>query len=300
MTPTITRGFERGAMAFIGALVAAGVVGAALWPMRERDAGPVAPGVSSAVDTHAVPADRTPGAAVQGAKELPAPAVAAGAEPPTITPARPEDVRESLIERLTPIVLSLNQRLLQERSRLWNIRATLQSGGTPTWADKFFLDVMLERYVVSDGNLEELLRRVDAVPPSLAVAAIAQATDWGRRKANPWVSTAQAHLSQSPTAAEQRAVRAEGEDTLVFLTQAYAHALNTDPAYELLRRERQNMRIAAIPLDGVRLAETLPASSAAEAVRAVLLRNGLSRLDEQPSAAAAAAAAVPAAPQDGL
>ncbi|MFX6941450.1 glucosaminidase domain-containing protein, partial [Acinetobacter baumannii] len=61
--------------------------------------------------------------------------------------------------------------------------ADLGAGGLDLGdADRNWLEELADRYGTSPTNIGELKRRVDVVPPSLAIAQAAEETGWGQAR----------------------------------------------------------------------------------------------------------------------
>ena len=70
---------------------------------------------------------------------------------------------------LAPLVLRANEMILEDRAR------------AETTEDEAWLQDLARRYDVPDADLEELLKRVDIVPVSLALSQGAEESGWARR-----------------------------------------------------------------------------------------------------------------------
>jgi len=92
------------------------------------------------------------------------------------------------IKILTPLALSLNDEILNERRVLFDIQNSLQQTQDFNDAGIYFLEKLAQKYDVNTpfkGRrrhlrlLNELLRRVDVVPPSVLISAAAVYSNWG-------------------------------------------------------------------------------------------------------------------------
>src|ERR1043166_8505363 len=83
------------------------------------------------------------------------------------------------ITALLPVILEVNQRVLAEREQLIFLRGKMgtPAGLTPT--ERMWLEQLANRYDTSSDKLDELLRRVDIVPPSMAIAQGGVESGWG-------------------------------------------------------------------------------------------------------------------------
>ncbi len=191
-----------------------------------------------------------------------------------------------------PMVLHVNEELLRDRARLQDIHARKTAGEKIKSEDRLWLAMMSDRYEVERGNIKTLLRRVDIIPPSLALAQAAKESGWGTSR---FAVEGNALFGQW-TWSEEHGIapkdREEGEDHLVrqFDTpmdsvRAYMRNLNTHPAYRELRAMRAEMRAKDEDIDGIALAEGLERYSElgmeyVERIRSMISYNELSVFDD--------------------
>ncbi len=162
---------------------------------------------------------------------------------------------------LTPLVLMANEEILQERSRL------LKEGTDSSWARQLARKYKLikeDESSLSKEKFDELLRRVDTIPVSLALAQGAVESGWGTSrfaaKGNAlfgqWDFSGQGMVPQ-----EQRQELGNYGlarfDSPLDSVKAYMHNLNTSYAYEDLRRLRHEIRQKNEKPTGLELAATL-------------------------------------------
>jgi Bax protein len=194
-----------------------------------------------------------------------------------------------------PLVLYANEEILADRARLWQLRYRLREGVAPGPIDRLWLIVKAEEYDAPPGNLEDLARRIDIIPPSLALAQAAMESGWGT---SALVRQRNALFGHPPGARRMpaRAVTSSGLtvglaqedwdfDNLLESVRAYARNLNVNPAYDQFRRSRAEMRGRGVPVDGLSLAPYLTGFSErrdayVESLRAIIEANGLSSLDD--------------------
>lgn len=194
-------------------------------------------------------------------------------------------------QTMLPLILQENERIQADRKRLRRIRTETGLGKKPSARDRLWIIVLAERYKVKDENLDELLRRVDVVPPSLAMAQSAEESGWGTSRFAQ-VGNAlfgQWTLSQADGLVPEE--RPDGMDhkvksfaTLTQSVASYMRNLNTHRAYREFRTERALLRKSGEQLDGFALAATLTAYSErgdkyVESVRTIIDVNGLQALD---------------------
>jgi len=199
------------------------------------------------------------------------------------------------IKALLPIVLQTNERIIGDRVRLTWLRDAIVQGATITPGDKIWLDALADRYGssgVSIEDLDELLKRVDAVPPSLAIAQAITESGWGTsypaRTGNALFGVFHFAARGSNTAvglARPGTFQMRAYDNLSDAVEAYVVNLNTHPAYKMFRDQRAKLRNTGENLDGYALANTLLRYSElglqyVNAVRLIMRTEKLMALDE--------------------
>lgn len=216
----------------------------------------------------------------------------------------PNDLDTLAVERrkgvffrsLLPLVLRENADLRQQRRRLQSL---LGSGGLPPpdSADGRFLQRMQERFRVAGDPSEaelrrRLLRRVDTVPPSLALAQAANESGWGTSRFTREGNNLFGEWTYQPGEGMMPARREEGAThrvrafaDLQASVRGYMHNLNTGSAYQGLRQRRARARADGSAPDGLDLAGgVLRYSERGEAyvreIRAMIRQNNLHRLPE--------------------
>ena len=186
------------------------------------------------------------------------------------------------IKSLLPLLLLENERILADRARLETIYADIAAGETPGLIDQAFLAETAERYEVPADRPRELLRKVDAVPVSLAIAQAALETGWGTSRP---AQAGHALFGQMIYRDEDDDGRVRRFAALPEAVAAYALNLNTHRAYGEFRRARAAARGEGKPHDGHALAQHLQRYSERRMdyvrdVRAVMRANGLRALDK--------------------
>ena len=167
------------------------------------------------------------------------------------------------ITAILPVILEVNQRVLADREQLIYLRAKLTS--TPhmlTAIERIWLDDIADRYDTPPDKIDELVRRVDIVPPSMAIAQGGVESGWGTsfaaRTGNALYGQIQATGRHSvsvpwkPGAGMPQPFTDVGQST-----DAYVANLNTHPAYAGFRNERAAMRDRGEDPDGFRLIGSL-------------------------------------------
>ncbi len=190
-----------------------------------------------------------------------------------------------------PLVLYANEEILADRERLWRVRYQVRRGIRPGPLDRLWLMIKAEEYRVAPEDLDELGRRVDMVPPSVALAQAAMESGWGT---SAFVRQRNALFGQLATARAETVTsgaltvgltKADGNfDNLLDSVRAYIRNINVHPVYEHFRRMRAAMRSEGTPMDGLSLVAYLGSDTERDAkylqsIRAIIEANGLRQLD---------------------
>jgi len=84
------------------------------------------------------------------------------------------------ISAILPVVLETNHRVLVDREKLVALRDKMAANpDSVTALDRVWLEDLAQRYEAPADQLDELLRRVDIVPPSMAIAQGGVESGWG-------------------------------------------------------------------------------------------------------------------------
>lgn len=193
------------------------------------------------------------------------------------------------LQSVLPLILRVNEEILAERRRLAGLEEQLRSGLSLDQVDRLWLAVMAERY--GENRIDDLSRRVDIIPPSLALAQAAEETGWGTSR---FARQGNAIFGQRTYTKEGDMVplrrdagkthRVKAFNSLIDSVRSYAFTLNSHWAYQGFRRTRAAMRNEGTPLDGSVLAgHLLRYSTRGEAyvktIRVIISGNNLGRLD---------------------
>jgi Bax protein len=191
-----------------------------------------------------------------------------------------------------PLVLQVNEEIKQDRKRLDKLIEAKNRGEKIGPVDRLWLIVMAERYKTRRGDLKALLKRVDVIPPSLALAQAAEESGWGTsrfvREGNAmfgqWTTSKAAGTIIPNQRDEGRTHRIKAFDSLLQSVRAYARNLNTHRAYRKLRARRHQLRTQGKPVDGLMLAEQLTSYSErgdgyVKTLRSIIAANKLRPLD---------------------
>ena len=195
------------------------------------------------------------------------------------------------VQAVLPIILRINEEIVASRWRLKRLEEKIMWPGTVTPADREWLVATAERYGTVPFDIPSLLSRMDAVPPSLALAQGAEESGWGTSR---FAQEGNAlfglytYDSVSGMVPERRDAdsrhRVRSYITLLEAVGAYVHNLNTHPAYEDFRDRRASLRRADRPLGGHDLAGQLQSYSErreayVETIRQLIRQNRLGDFD---------------------
>jgi Bax protein len=192
----------------------------------------------------------------------------------------PEERKHLFIRALLPHVLRVNEEILIARDNLLALKERRRAGDPLTWFEVSWLQRLGKRYGVPTGHLDSLIRRVDVIPPSLAIAQAALESGWGAAGAMRRANALFGHMIPD----EEGEPRLRRFDRLGSAVEAYMLNLNAHPAYEEFRRARSAQRRNGESPDGHRLAGALLRYSERRGeyvrdLRALIRANDLSGLD---------------------
>lgn len=228
-----------------------------------------------------------------GSGETAVPRLFLASLPGDIRHIRETGARKALFfKTVLPLVLQVNEEILRDRRRLWNLHFQISLGKKSGPADRLWLMVMAERYGFKRVSIADLLKRVDIIPPSLALAQAAEESGWGTsrfvREGNAvfgqWTFSETGSLV--PTRRdEDKQHRVRVFSSLLDSVRAYAHNLNTHRAYGKLRRLRNSLRLKGAPVEGLLLVDNIQSYSErgeeyVKDIRHLIEGNNLHRLDD--------------------
>ena len=177
----------------------------------------------------------------------------------------PEKRKNVFIMMMLPLVLHTNELILETRTKLLALLLAKRSGKTLTVEDHRFLESVASKYGLGPSNIEKLIKRVDIIPPSLALAQSAEESGWGTsrfaREGNALFGqrTWNSATGLVPQKREEgKTFKVRAFDHLLDGVQAYAHNLNVNLFYKEFREKRAEMRVSGSgTIEGIKLARTL-------------------------------------------
>ena len=182
------------------------------------------------------------------------------------------DKKRLFFRLIAPIVLRINELILEDRVRAKELTERLTRGQSVTPDGQAWLTELAVKYKLLKSTSErldsdafaELLMRVDVVPPSLSLAQAASESGWGtsRFAAQGNALFGQWTWGKGLKPAEQRTsklgdYRIAAFDSTGLAAYSYALNLNTESAYRDLRLKRADLRQQSLRISGTVLAETL-------------------------------------------
>jgi len=153
--------------------------------------------------------------------------------------------KKLFISTLLPPILKVNQYIKKNRQKLIQIMDQIESGTPLSRRDQNWSRTMMTRYKVDDQNYDKLLKRMDIIPPSLALTQAAIESGWGTSR---FAQKGNALYGQWTWAKEGGLVPLERQagkrhkikifDNVIGSVEGYALNLNRHPAYARFRHQR--------------------------------------------------------------
>jgi Bax protein len=213
--------------------------------------------------------------------------------------------KRAFIDLLLPIVEERNRFLLGLREELLQMQARMQSGKPLTRLQRQRLEQLRIRYQVSAKDypdqqvaLEQLLLRLDMLPPAMVLAQAAAESGWGTSRFAVEANNLFGQWCFTPGCGLVPARRPEGArhevqkfDSVESSLLAYYRNINTHRAYRDLRARRAELRAAGEPLTGHELVGQLLHYSSrgqdyVDELRSLISFNQLEQLSGEPQAEA--------------
>jgi Bax protein len=202
-----------------------------------------------------------------------------------------EKRKRAFLKVMLPHILRENERITADRERLQQLHQRMQAGTTLSVRDQRWLEQMAELYGVDDVDMAELLNRVDAIPPALALAQAVEESGWGTSRFALMGNAVFGMWTWNPGSGLVPENRPDGETyevqrfkSLEHSVAAYMRNLNTKASYREFRDRRATMRDRNVTPDSVQLAGTLHRYSVRgqdyiRTIRSIMKSNGLDQFD---------------------
>lgn len=175
-----------------------------------------------------------------------------------------ETRKRTFIRAVLPLILKANEEVQLERRRLIDLEEQILSGRDLSDDDRVWLDRLAEKYDAAPGDFVDLLRRVDTVSPTLALAQAIEESGWGRSRFARDGNALYGQRAWREGAGFVPEERADGErfevrafDSLLDSVRSYVVNLNRHYAYDDYRIARAQMRARDTQLNAQALAYTL-------------------------------------------
>jgi Bax protein len=196
--------------------------------------------------------------------------------------------KDVFLSVMLPLVLEVNEQVQRKRAQLLVMEAKQAAGQPLTAEQQKRLEAIAAEYGTSPDRLDILLRRVDAVPPSLALAQAAIESGWGTSRFilegnavfGEWTWDDAGLVPQGREQGKSHKIRSF--EQLLDSVGSYIHNLNTHAAYRSFREKRLSMRDEGKRLSGLSLVPTLISYSELKGKYLGLLRNIIVTNDLQP------------------
>ena len=170
--------------------------------------------------------------------------------------------KDIFVRTILPLVLRSNESIQADRARLLDLFERRDSGETLPRKERAWLSRLANRYGEPTGDLAALARRVDVVPPSLALTQAAIESAWGTSRfalegnALYGVRTFRQVPALVPERREDDTFAVRRYNRLADSVKGYIHTLNTHRAYRAFRGVRAELR-ANGPVDARELLASL-------------------------------------------
>lgn len=201
---------------------------------------------------------------------------------------RAQERKAVFLRYMLPYVLEANNAVRKQRERLLSLEKKHKSGQRLGEVEAMWLDALFDEYRVKKGEFDALLKRVDTVPVSLALAQSAVESGWGTSR---FAQQGNAPFGQWTTKDHPGMVPLERKEGLTHKVRAfeslsnsvdsYLRNLNTHRAYQGFRNVRYKARSAGKPVDSVEIAKTLSKYSEKGMVYVTLLQGIIKKNDLQ-------------------
>ena len=195
--------------------------------------------------------------------------------------------RELFIKIILPLVLSENDKIIEDRKRLFKVLAkNFNTIGERVWLKRRF-----KEYKIKDGDLSKLKMRMDIIPVSVALAQAANESGWGTSRFAlegnalfgqwTWSKKGISPKNQDP----DKTHKILQFQVLKASVRAYKNNLNTHNAYKEFREARAQLRQEGAEIMGLELTKYLSNYASigvkyVEILENIIVRNSLTDFDK--------------------
>lgn len=205
-----------------------------------------------------------------------------------------EHRKSVFFKSMLPLVLRVNEEILEDRQRLIALRKGMDAGRELSTEERLWIEDMADRYEVKSADAGGLLHRLDVIPPSLALAQAAEESGWGTSR---FAQKGKALFGQRTFHQKPGLVPAERPDgkrhkvqsfgRLLDGVRSYARNLNIHPAYKEFRRLRaalrqrsgENTAIGGLALAGTLLRYSERGADYVRTIKTIIRANDLDHFD---------------------
>ncbi len=195
--------------------------------------------------------------------------------------------RELFIKIILPLILSENNKIIEDRKRLFKVLAkNFNTAGERVWLRRRF-----KEYKIEDGDLSKLKMRMDIIPVSVALAQAANESGWGTSR---FALEGNALFGQWTWSKKGISPKNKDPDKTHKILQfqilkasvrAYKNNLNTHNAYKEFREARAKLRQEGAEILGLELTKYLSNYASigdkyVEILESIIVRNSLTDFDK--------------------
>ncbi len=183
--------------------------------------------------------------------------------------------KQAFITTLLPYIEKENRRLITLRKRVSTMLDKIETGLALSESEQQQISKLANKYRVTGDPLvdltarEEMLRKIDIIPSSLALAQAANESAWGESRFAQQANNLFGIWTYDQDKGLKPKRREEGKNHLVRIfddfgesVSYYMYTLNSHPAYRELRQIRQQLRNSNQVIEGPKLAAGLEKYSA--------------------------------------
>ena len=167
--------------------------------------------------------------------------------------------KETFIKIVLPLVVAENEKIMDDKFKLKKvISKKITSDQEKQWLRQKFLE-----YKVKNGNVDELNKRMDIIPASIALAQAAKESGWGTSRFALEGNAIFGQWTWNGTGIEPLLKdKSKNHKILRFpilraSVKAYQNNLNTHKSYSKFREKRESLRANKKKIKGLELAKTL-------------------------------------------
>ena len=195
--------------------------------------------------------------------------------------------KETFIKIVMPLILDENNKILDDRKRLFKILGKeSNSMGEKVWLKRRFKD-----YQISNEDVTELKSRMDIIPASLAIAQAAKESGWGTSRFALEGNAMFGQWTWGQDGIEPSEKKGNEQHKILKFpmlrssVKAYLKNLNTHRGYDEFRKERSLLRQNNKEISGVDLADYLynyakTGSEYVKILKQIIRQNNLTDFDK--------------------